>query len=575
MTIERVHKIYQIAKMWLSIKSALVIGSLCCIAGNQEVDGLSCPPPFLGSSCRDCPLPQCVFNYKDNISYLHKDMQLFLEEEVLVYGRNIFEVAHVNDSLRYSIYRSLPSNVTNLNEYMCNGINRKSKFCSKCKNGHAPSPYTYYGIPCTRCSPNSLHWLYYILLELGFPTIIFAIFLTFRVRFGYMVGFAFYCQAISYIFNTPFFYQLLMEKSRTLTITLLTLYGIWNLDFFRFIIPCFCVSDNLGTLDVVVLGYISAFYPLLLTAMVYSLTKLYRNGYKLVIFWWQPFNRYVVRFQRRIMRLDTSLVNVFATIFLLAYSKIIIVSLLVLQPQTFFVFNPGAIFRTSVDPNIKYFHQKHLLYALPALLILLTVGIIPVVILCTYPSRYGRKVFRKCKFTASADFAMLVDAFQNSFKDGTNGSHDYRAVSSIYTFHRVFLYGSFSLLKNHKFFNNDAFILQAVLYIATFAFYSYARPYKSNIHNSIELVLMALLTAQCLLTFSLYDGCFQYTDLETCSRYVHRNIIIQFCILCIPQCVFMMYIIWLIGKKVKTLVSPRQHSFSLQHPNLHKYTSIG
>ena len=572
---EGVHELsvdFKQAKMWLSVKSLLILGSVCWIS-------LSCPPPFFGPSCSVCHYPRCVFDYKENISYLHKDIQLFLENGKFVQGHNIFEVPQDNDSLRYSIYKPLPSNVTTLNEYMCIGINRKSQFCSKCKDGHAPSPYTYYGIPCTRCTPNSPGWIYYILLELGFPTIMFVIFLAFRVRLmsGYIVGFVFYCQAISYIFNMPFFFQLLMEKSHSLTITLLTVYGIWNMDFFRLIIPRFCVSEHLGTLDVVVLGYVSAFYPLVLTSLLYSLTKLYRNGSKVVVCMWQPFSRYVVRFRRH-LRQDTSLVDVFATFYLLSYSKIIIVSLLLLQPQNYSMHSLDLVKR-SVDPHIDYFHRKHLPYALPAIMILLTVGIIPVVVLCVYPSRYAEKIFSKCNFTASAGFARFVSAFQSSFKDGTNGTHDYRAVSSIYIFHRVLLYGSFVLLKKHAFIMNSPFILQAAIYITTFAFYLYARPYKSSIHNFIELGLLTLLTGQCVLNFQLYDGsCNINKGMEACSEHIHRNIIIQFCILCIPQCVFIIYVIWLLGKKVKIIMSPRQlqtQSFSLKNPTLHEYTSIG
>lgn len=49
----------------------------------------------------------------------------------------------------------------------------------------------------------------------------------------------------------------------------LTLVTAWNLDFFRLIIPPFCVSEHLSNLQVLAMDYIVAFYPLFLTVVMY------------------------------------------------------------------------------------------------------------------------------------------------------------------------------------------------------------------------------------------------------------------------------------------------------------------
>ena len=50
---------------------------------------------------------------------------------------------------------------------------------------------------------------------------------------------------------------------------LVVLCGIWSLDFFRFVIPPFCVSSNIKTVHALALEYIVAFYPIFLILLVY------------------------------------------------------------------------------------------------------------------------------------------------------------------------------------------------------------------------------------------------------------------------------------------------------------------
>ena len=57
-----------------------------------------------------------------------------------------------------------------------------------------------------------------------------------------------------------------------------TVSGIWNLDFFCYLIPPFCVSDQINPLHVITLEYVVAFYPLLLTVIVYICVQLHARG---------------------------------------------------------------------------------------------------------------------------------------------------------------------------------------------------------------------------------------------------------------------------------------------------------
>ena len=538
-----------------------------------------CPPLYGGVNCSVClDTLVSICDTRENRSYLHMTFWLFFKEGKQVLGHSIFELPHVNDSDRYSRFKLMPSKGAHLND-SCSFINRRSDFCARCKHGYGPSVFTYYGIPCTKCNHNHPGWLYYILLELGFPTLMFVCFLVFRIRItsGLTFAFVFYCQAITNTFSMPFYYHLLTEYSYRLTNTVLTLYGIWNMDFFRLIMPRFCVSEQISTLGVVALGYISAFYLLLLTATVYTLMKLHQNGCKMLVAIWTPLHRYAIMC-KRFLTFKISLVDIFASCLLLSHSKILFVSLQLILPLHFYT--PKTSYRIdtiiSIDPHIKYMHRHHLVYAIPATLILFIFGLLPL-ILCFYPSRCTRRMFSRCRLTASEDFTKLVSAFQGSYRNGESGSHDYRAVSSIYFFFRLMLNTTIISSNSHDFLYIFPFTLGAVSFIAIFAFFAYARPYKSNVHNIVELLLLSLLILQSILNLLLYDRCaVESKDLGTCGNQLHHLLLFQFCVLCIPQCVLIIYVLVHIAKRVSLAVSRHCHTRHqrLNAARLRDYSSL-
>ena len=316
-----------------------------------------------------------------------------------------------------------------------------------------------------------------------------------------MIGFALYCQIVANIFTCSLYLTVLQEQNWVLTQVMLTLYGFWNMDFFRLVVPHFCVSEQLSTLGVVSLGYISAVYPLLLTLVLYSLIKLHHRGCRPVVAIWRPLHRHFIRF-RRFWQTSTSLVDVFATFLLLSYSKMLFVSFNIVRPITHFTIINGSFSNIkepksmSIDPMLQFNHANHLYFSIPAWVIIVILGTIPPLVLLLYPARCSKKIFNQFKLTKSEDFAQLVGAFQDSFKNGENGMRDNRAFAALYVVHRVFLVVMVYATALHIFVFAEGFIEQTVLYILTFAFYAYAKPYKSDWHNLVELVLLFLLTVQ-------------------------------------------------------------------------------
>ena len=110
-----------------------------------------------------------------------------------------------------------------------------------------------------------------------------------------------------------------------------SIYGIWNLDFFRTLIPHICV--NISTLQALALDYAIAFYPLILLAITYVVININtRNTANRVInFVCRPFDRCSEHLRNQ-LDVRTSIVEAFATFLLLSYVKLLSVSFDLLVP---------------------------------------------------------------------------------------------------------------------------------------------------------------------------------------------------------------------------------------------------
>jgi len=111
---------------------------------------------------------------------------------------------------------------------------------------------------------------------------------------------------------------------------ILVLCGIWNLDFFRSVIPPFCVSSRIKTVHALALEYIVAFYPICLILVTYACIKLHDNNFRPVVWLWKPFHRHFVHFRRR-WDAKASIINAFTTFLLFSFSKILFVSFTLLR----------------------------------------------------------------------------------------------------------------------------------------------------------------------------------------------------------------------------------------------------
>ena len=223
-----------------------------------------------------------------------------------------------------SDYTLLPQNVSKLNKFMCGGLNRTGLLCGQCSPGFGPAVLTY-DMKCVKCLDSAYGWLLYTLIALGPTTVIFLIvlFLQMRATSAPMNAFVFMCHfvIVSVTGNKSEIFEHHISPVNFCFFIINSFYGIWSLDFFRLVIPPFCISDNHSILLVLSLEYVGAVYPLFLVVISYVCIQLHSRGCKVLVCLWIPFKSCFARLERRGFDPSQSLVHAFTTFLLLSYAK--------------------------------------------------------------------------------------------------------------------------------------------------------------------------------------------------------------------------------------------------------------
>ena len=271
---------------------------------------------------------------------------------------------------------------------------------------------------------------------------------------------------------------------------LLVLCGIWSLDFFRPVIPPFCVSSKIKTIYALALEYLVAFYPICLIIITYSFIKLHDN-FKAIVWLWKPFHRHFARFRRK-WDSKASIINAFTTFLLLSFSKILFVSFTLLHNISVYHNlhhhgNPRCVL--YYDPTVECYTLEYCILSAIAICVLVIFVISPTIILILYPTRLFRRCVSCCGFRRLHALHMFVESFQGQYKDGTNGTRDFRTVSASFLILRI-LY--LTMFVNPHRSNPPTSVYACIAFAGATGFYAVTRPYRSNIRNNIDILILLL-----------------------------------------------------------------------------------
>lgn len=381
------------------------------------------------------------------------------------------------------------SNITSLLHEECSRFNRTGKFCARCVENTTYPAYSF-TLRCVECHWKWMNLVKYIGLAYGPLTVFLLLIMILRVSVNSapLLGFIFVAQ----VSTMPFQMRLgqgLSEANSLHTYqvrglyVLSTVYGIWNLDFFRSFIPPFCIHPKWKMIDVMCLDYIISSFPCVVIFVTYTVAVFYSRGYK-VFFWWKPFHWCFSRL-RNGMNIKTSLVDAFGTFFSLSYAKTLNTTFDVLAfTKTWDSAGHDRGNYPYYDAKAtKYYSNSH---HLPLGLFFFTAfNIVPIVVLFIYSLRKPQHQARIRFENEQRFFRPLLNTLVASYRDGSDGRCNCRWFSVVYLVARIVICVTLMLTPNIFF----QFVAAAIL-LATGMLVAVVRPYKSNFYNTVDIILM-------------------------------------------------------------------------------------
>lgn len=398
-------------------------------------------------------------------------------------------------------YIQLPDDISELNEFMCAERNRKGVLCSECVEGYTPGPLSY-NHQCVQCNGTSgiTLWIAFFCQQFVPVTIFFFAVLVLRLKMTTQPAYILFAQVYSGASTVKLIHTIATQTGdgnnsafHSYEKFLISVYGIWNLDFFRLYLTHLCLGDanNLSTLDTVALEYLAPLYVMLLIAASYILIKLHDRGCPAVVTLWRPFAVFFYYFRQQ-WNLSESVIHTVAAFTLLSYTKLLVVS--------FEILNSSVVYKstsTEVDvvpyyaANLKYFSGRHATYGTIAVFIIIILCIPPLVLLF-YPLRAFQVFLNRCLPTRLREaLRIFVECHQGHLRNGADGGWDCRYIAAWYFILRIIIL--VAAIDNPFSIHFGGQSVTAVIFITAIVF-ALLRPYTKLYLTVTDTLLLVLLS---------------------------------------------------------------------------------
>ena len=377
-------------------------------------------------------------------------------------------------------------NVSEFNERVCGQLNMKGRLCGRCKDGYSLQ-FATHTPKCIRCNHPVYYWSLFLLRGILPTTLLYVLLLFFKVDINTppAVSIIMFSQLYYYVFASRLDGQLSSHGLSATAKTVNSFYGILNLQYFYELLTPICLPGLTTALQLLFITYLIGLYPLLLVIITYICIELHARFRSIVILC-KPFSMCLAKL-RQPYHASESVINVLATFLVFSYTKLLLNTLFILQPVALFTSAgdrmPSLYF--YYNPTIRYFHRNHLLAALAAIGIGLIL-LVPPLLFLLYPFIWFQRLLEKLHLRKHG-LRAFMDVFQGHFKNGTEGTRDWRAFSAAY-------FGLKILIVIMAFMNPTATL---ATYATLFGLVLVATiwPYKRYAYNVIECIIFAYYTA--------------------------------------------------------------------------------
>ena len=386
-------------------------------------------------------------------------------------------------------YKKVFPTLSEQDSYTCGSLNRHGRLCGQCTPNTFIHAYTY-DIKCYHCrSYLKIEVLKYI----GIAYLPLTVFLFVVVIFHISVTSpamnvpVLCCQLLSLPFVLRFFWQYSVKYPhiRPFITVIGTIYGIWNLDFFRLVIPPICL--RLDVMQLIALDYLVAAYPLLLLVCFYVLVVAHDRGCRLVVRLWRPFLLCSARIRQQ-WSIQHSIIDALVTFLLLSHIKFLNTSLDLL----FFskVFDKHGRFIGKYlynNPTVEFMSHQHVPYAIIALAVVVGLSV-PLFLLILYPMEWFQVFLNKYHLN-SPGLRMFMECFQGYYRDRSDGGWECRYFAVVYPATRFLTYIIYIVFNGFKY-----CLAGIVIYISIIGLIMIIQPYKPQykLYNKLDIMMLLL-----------------------------------------------------------------------------------
>ena len=521
------------------------------ITGAWSVNLLNCPPGFVYSGKDDVCV--CLSNVHNSV--IQDCNAFFFQAHVNPFYWIGYKSDDATDLLvapcpyQYCYQDSYTSgsgllpeiaNKTILDKFVCGSSSRTGTLCGKCIDGYSVtlnSPT----FACNKCDDEYKLGVLYLFLSYILPvSILFVLIMKYdiKVTTGPIGSFLFFSQIISSEFHYILIYSINANNPTTLNIfnVIFGIYSISNLDFFNYDIFKYCLFQRAGTIDIVAFELLLSLYPVLLI-ISYALIRRYYYLCK------QP------RCFRKFSFSNKSITHAISAFLVICFAKINLQAFTILIPaEVTYIDDMDYPYEKVVylQGDLEYFKEMpHTLYALGAIVFIVTVIGIPIVILLLHPLlmqivvyfRWGESkpvlFINKCLMIDR--LKPVLDAFQGYYKDYLQ----FFAGLQIFFYRTLF----FLIVVVTTPDIDKSLLFIAGYFLVIILIHNLVMPFKKYIDNAVYSMIYMLMLA--ITIIELYT--------ITSDTFFEALIWFQIILCLLPLCCFVSYYTWKLIKVVRKI----------------------
>lgn len=263
------------------------------------------------------------------------------------------------------------------------------------------------------------------------------------------------------------------------------------------------MSEKLSNRHIILLNYVTAFYPQFLVAITLLGIRMYNSKYGFCLGWVNKLihNRRLIK-MRKGYDAENTVADVFTTFLVLSYSKLFLVSI-VSMAFTQIQREDGneSTWVMTFDTTVEFLSPSHIPIAITGLLVAVVFGLGPPLLLLLHPTGKVGKGLQKCNLNRLSDaIDHIARKFQADYRDGTNGGPKLTYLAGMYmvitsTSYFVFLLDLISPFLS--WFGTAMLMVIVALFILS------VRPHRKNYMNIVSALILALPALYCIM-FVMY-----------------------------------------------------------------------